>query len=217
MAELLRRYLNYKIDLQLLDGDGSDAGNDDSGGGSDDGAGNDGDSKDGKGDDGDGAGGDDSQTGKTFKQSDVDAIISKRLARERKAWEKEAADKAKKAAMTEADRLKTEKEEAERKAEAATQTANNRLIRAEVLAEAATMGLNAKAALKLVDMDSIEMDDDGNISGVDKALKAALKEFPFLKGESSAKPLGDNQGGGGGDSSGKADMNAFIRRKAGRQ
>lgn len=217
MEELLRSYLFFKLknkmNLQLLaDDDGSDAGDDDTGGGSDnsdDGADNN-DDKGGK--DGGGAG----NTGKTFSQAELDAVISKRLARERKNWEKEAEDKAKKAAMTEAERLKAEKEEAERKAEATVKAANAKLISAEVLSTAATMGLNAKAALKLVDMDGIEMDDAGKITGVEAALKAALKEFPFLKSDDKAQALGDDQSGGGGDKKGKGDMNAFIRRMAGR-
>ena len=141
------------------------------------------------------------------------------LAKERKKWETEFAAKVdeerKKAAMTETERLKAEKEEAELKATQALAAANEILIRAEVKSIAADMGLvDGDAAYALIDRDGIEL-KSGKVTGVKEALEALVKEKPWIKkGETKGGSVG--AGTNPGSSNSKTDMNAFIRRAAGR-
>lgn len=204
------------FDLQRFAEGDSDAGSND--GGTDaDGSGQD------TGDGGQGhAGTTPTDGGKTFTQAELDAIIAKRLARERKAWEQQLEEERKKAQMTEAERLKAEKEEAERRAKEAEAAANQRLIQAEAKVVALELGIKPERvayAIRLANLSDVEVGENGQVDT--KALKAALeqviKDIPELKGTSTpAKSGTDFQGGlpKGGDTN--SIMNALIRRKAGR-
>lgn len=91
------------------------------------------------------------------------------------------------------DKDKSEAERAVQKAAAAEQqlaeTATRlrgMAIRVAVAESASAAGIspeNVKAALRLLDADSIELDDDGEPKNVEAALKALVKEFPLLAGE----------------------------------
>lgn len=153
--------------------------------------------------------------GKTFTQAELDAIIEKRLARAAKEKEKALEDERKKAAMTETEKLTAAKEEAEAKAAQALAAANEILIRAEVKSIAADMGLvDGDAAYALIDRDSVEL-KNGKVTGVKEALEALVKEKPWIKkGETKGGSVG--AGTNPGSSNSKTDMNAFIRRAAGR-
>ncbi len=162
---------------------------------------------------GDGGG----QPEKTFTQKDVDDIVSRQLARERKSWQEQLEEEKKKAAMTETEKLKAEKEEAEKKGKAAMEAANQRLVKAEVKAAAAEMGLvDADAAYALLDKDSIEVTENGDVKGIKKALEDLVKAKPWLKKADGGGTVGggSNPAGGGGGAGGKS-MNDFIRRAAG--
>lgn len=67
-------------------------------------------------------------------------------------------------------------------------------------------------AARLVDFDSLE--DPTDVDEVDKALKALVKEHPFLAGKVAGGA--DGGAGGGQGSNATLDMNAEIRRQAGR-
>mgnify|MGYP001201212351 FL=1 len=152
--------------------------------------------------------------GKTFTQAELDAIIEKRLARAKKDADKALEDERKKAQMTEAERLKAAKDEAEAKAEKALATANEVLVRAEVKSIAADMGLvDGDAAYALIDRDSVEL-KNGKVTGVKEALEALAKEKPWIKKGEAKGSVG--AGTNPGSSNSKTDMNAFIRRAAGR-
>lgn len=136
---------------------------------------------------GDATSGDDGDGEKTLTQAEVDEIVKKRLGRERKAWEKEQAEAAEREKMTEAERLKAEKAEAEQAAQARTDAANQRVIRAEAKAAALAAKVKpdrAKAFLKIVDLDEIEVDDDGepDSAAIKEAVKAALELMPEFRG-----------------------------------
>ena len=165
----------------------------------------------------------DKATEKMLPQSEVDKIVEARLARDRKKWEAEyqsrLEDERKKAAMTETEKLKAEKEAAEKKATQALAAANEVLVRAEVKSIAADMGLvdgDAAYALLLANgRDDVEV-KDGRVTGVKEVLEALVKEKPWLK-KTDAK--GGSVGAGtnpGGAPNSKTDMNAFIRKAAGR-
>ena len=117
------------------------------------------------------------------------------LAKERKKWETEFAAKVdeerKKAAMTETERLKAEKEAAEKKAQDAMRTANERLLRAEVKATAVALDIvDPDAAYALMDRDAVSVGDDGTIKGVEDALKALIKDKPYLLRQKGAQSVG---------------------------
>ena len=117
------------------------------------------------------------------------------LAKERKKWETEFAAKVdeerKKAAMTETERLKAEKEAAEKKAQDAMRTANERLLRAEVKATAVALDIvDPDAAYALMDRDAVSVADDGTIKGVEDALKALIKDKPYLLRQKGAQSVG---------------------------
>lgn len=93
----------------------------------------------------------------------------------------------KKAEMTEVEKATTEKAEAEEKATSAE--AENKRLRIEraVEAQAIKVGVKKRLSLllKLVDLDEIEIDDEGKIDekAVAKAVKAVVKEVPELLGK----------------------------------
>ena len=158
-------------------------------------------------------------TEKMLTQAEVDKIVETRLARDRKKWEMEyqakLEEERKKAAMSETEKLKAAKEEAEARAAKALAEANEILVRAEVKATAAEMGLvDGDAAYALVDRDSIEI-KDGKVKGVKEALEALVKARPWLQGERKGGPVGSGTIPAGAVKHGQ-DMNAFIRRAAGR-
>jgi hypothetical protein len=155
---------------------------------------------------------------KLFTQEELDAVISRRLDRERKTWEQKVEDEKKKAAMTEAERLKVEKEEAEKKASAATERANQRLIRSEVIAQASKMNIiDPDAAFTLLNREGITVEDDDSVKGVKEALALLVKSKPYLvKTEDKGQTrTGDDQGDDKG-SRGGISMNSLIRKAAGR-
>lgn len=156
---------------------------------------------------------------KTFSQDELDAIISKRLARERKAWETQMEEEKKKAAMSETERLQAEKDAAEKKATDAMDRAHRVLITAEAKAVAAQLGINPDRltyAVKLADLDGIEVDDEGSADtgAIQKAMEAVLEDLPELK-VTKQRDIGGGTNPGGRPPT-NADMNAFIRRSTGR-
>jgi hypothetical protein len=124
---------------------------------------------------------------KFFSQEDLDKIIQKRLARERKSWETQLEEEKKKASMSEAERLKAEKEEAEARLTALQTEHSKRLINAEAKLIATELGVKAdkmKYLMKLVDLDEVTLDEEGNVDTEEltKSIQAVLDAIPELKG-----------------------------------
>ena len=127
---------------------------------------------------------------KKYSQADIDAIIEKRLQRERKKAERDAA-KAKEAekAKENSDELNALKEQLKAK--------DQKIIRQEASKTAATMGIDADfidAAVALADLTELELDNNGEVD-VDElkdALKSVIDKYPrFLaKKEDSESPKG---------------------------
>ena len=139
---------------------------------------------------------------------DIEAIVAKRVARERKAWEKEQAVAAERAKMTEAEQAKADKAEAERAAAEKTSAADRRIVRADTKLAAVAAGVKpdrVDAFLRIVDTDGIEVDDDGDADAkaIKAAVAAALDIVPeFATGDAKPAPSGvtapkpANAGGG---------------------
>jgi len=232
MKKIWKRLLMFGLLLPVIPVFGiPEAGDSDTGGNEDDGKdGGDGkDGKDGAGKDNDGAEGkkDDSTTGskkdkeqdKLFTQDELDSVISRRLERERKTWEQKIEAEKKKAAMTEADRLKAEKEEAEKKVATVTEKATQRLIKSEVIMQASKLNIiDSEAAFLLLDHTGITVEDDTDeVRGVKKALELLVKSKPYLvkAKDTEQKKTGDDQADDKGGK-GHRTMNSLIRRAAGR-
>lgn len=118
---------------------------------------------------------------------------------ELKAYE-EAEQERKKAEMSEAERLKAEKEEAAKKAEEASEqakkaqeSANQRIINTEIRSIARSLNANdPNDVLALMDKSDVKIDDDGNVTGVEDALKAFKESKPWL----FKQPIGADALGG---------------------
>lgn len=136
----------------------------------------------------------------TMTQAELDRLLAARAKRaEKAAAEKLEAERAK-AEMSEAERLKAEKDEAEKKAQAALAAANARVLRAEARVAASAAGVRADRldyALKLIDLDGIEVDDNGTVdsAALAKAVKTLLSDFPELGAAQGTAAGGDFQGG----------------------
>jgi hypothetical protein len=116
-------------------------------------------------------------------QPDIDKIIQKRLERERKKWEAESEEKAKRARMDEADRLKADL--ADRDARIAE--AEQKALTAERKAALTGRVADPTAALRL--LDDAHVNDDGTIN-----VDALLKAYPFLTPATGPTPT---RGAGG--------------------
>jgi trimethylamine:corrinoid methyltransferase-like protein len=70
------------------------------------------------------------------------------------------------------------------KVEAATKSANTKLIRMAARSALATAGLQGKPdkLIPLLDLEGADVDDDGNVTGLDKPVAALKKEYPSLFG-----------------------------------
>lgn len=140
---------------------------------------------------------------KTFTQADLERIVGERLGRQKAQFadyddiKAKAAklDEIEKANLTETERLKADLEAAQQTATTATERAQNALINAAVIAEAAKAGaINPQAVAKLLDKTSLTVGDDGQVEGAAEAVTALLEAEQYLVGPSTPNP---GPGGGG--------------------
>jgi hypothetical protein len=137
---------------------------------------------------------------KTFTQAELDEILAKRLKREKEKQAEtdaklkrleefeQAEEERKKAAMSEAERLKAEKEEAEKKAQEhgeaakkAQEVANQRIINTEIKSIARSLNANDPGdVLALLDKSAVEIDDKGDVKGIEEAVKALKEAKPWM-------------------------------------
>jgi hypothetical protein len=81
--------------------------------------------------------------------------------------------------------------------EAAEKNAKQALLRAEVRAMGAELGVvDADVVWQLVDLSKAQIADDGKITGVKEAIEALLKDKPFLKAATAGKSGGVGAPGG---------------------
>lgn len=122
--------------------------------------------------------------------------------RRRKLDEYEAAEqKRRESEMSETDKLTKRVQEAEAAKEAALRSANDRLIRAAFIAEAAAAGVEFPAdAFALADRTNVSVDESGNVSGVTEAVSALVnaKRLPLRN-----RTVATLDSGAGGNSNGQ--------------
>lgn len=150
---------------------------------------------------------------KTFTQAEIDEILAKRLKREKEKqaeyaeklkrleeFEK-AEEERKKAALSETERLLAEKEEAEKlaaereeAAKKAFESANQRILNTEIRAAARALEANdLNDVLTLLDKSGIEVGDNGEVKGVEEAVRALKESKPWM----FKKSVGADAAGGG--------------------
>jgi len=140
--------------------------------------------------------GDKGTTDKTFSQAEVDRIVQERVARVKTAPPDDYNDLKTKAAefdkLQESQKSELEKataraEKAETDRQKALDTANARLIQAEVLAAAtAQKALKPEHMHKLIDTGQVTVGDDGQVTGASEAVKAFLDANPEYVGTTRA-------------------------------
>lgn len=131
---------------------------------------------------------------RTFTQEDVDRIVQARLKQAEPKYA-ELREKAEKFDRLE-DENRSELEKAQEVArtaaeerDAAVSSANQALVRAAVVAEAAKQGaVDADAVFALLPKDSVTVDDGGQVTGAEEAVKALLDTKKYLAGETPAGP-----------------------------
>lgn len=132
-------------------------------------------------------GGGEETPGKTLSQDEVNAIVQKRLKRERKAWEDERAEAERRAKMDAEERAKLEREEAEKAANERVSLANQRVIRADAKGIASELGVKPErvsAVLDLADLSDVEVSDETNEADTGEirgALSAVLEKYPEFR------------------------------------
>ena len=88
------------------------------------------------------------------------------------------------------------------------QAANQRLIRAELRS---LEGYNHKLLERVIDLSGVQVDDEGNVTGVKEAAEAALKEFPEVKAEKRQQYAPLNPAGANIPANENQKMNDLIR------
>ena len=142
---------------------------------------------------------------KTFTQADLDRIVAERLARAKaqppadydqlkaQAAELEAL---KASQLSEQEKLQKRAEAAEKAAQDAQDRANNALRRAAVVAAAQRAGaIDPDAVIALLDPSAVTIGDDGQVTGVDEAVKALLDSKQYLVGKPPTPVPGGADGG----------------------
>jgi hypothetical protein len=153
--------------------------------------------------------GDGTETGnqpdKTFTQAELDRIVQDRVAREQKKFgdyddlkaKATKLDELEAANASEIEKAIKRAEDAEARAKAASERATESARRAAVVAQATKAGaVDPDAVLALLPKDSVTVGDDGQVTGVEDAIKALLESKPYLVGSTaSAGATGSADGG----------------------
>jgi septal ring factor EnvC (AmiA/AmiB activator) len=123
------------------------------------------------------------------EQPDIEALLKevKTLRKEAASWRtklratEEAEEQRKRAEMTELDKLRADLE-AERQARTvAEEQRRQQVLRTQVISAAARMGLNdPEDAVRMLDTSDLEIDDQGQINGLEREMSKLLAAKPYL-------------------------------------
>lgn len=137
---------------------------------------------------------------------DIDALLKevKTLRKEAASWRtklraaEEAEEQRQRAEMTELERLKADLE-AERQARAAAeQQRKAQLVRTQVIAAAARLKFNDPTdAVRYLEMDQLEVGDDGTVDGLEEMLVSLLKAKKYLREQDLAGTISPTNPAGG--------------------
>ena len=137
-------------------------------------------------------------------QDELDRLIARRLKRAEQEWAQKVDAERKQAEMTESEKLQAAARAAEERAAQAAQQANSRIIRAEMRVALAAAGVAAQKldrAVRLVDLDSIEVLETGepDSRAITAQVQSLLQEWPELTGQTSKSGGGEFGGGNAGE------------------
>jgi hypothetical protein len=156
-------------------------------------------------------------------QAEFDNLLKNRINKAIKKTKEDLEAEKKKENLSELEKLKFEKEEADKKLIEATNKSNQMLIQSKVISVASKLKIrDPEAAFILMDKDDVSI-DNGKVLGIENSLKALIKEKPYLLDPSNndsnnqdPQSGGDDQNAGSNKPNGSSvDMNYLIRRKAG--
>jgi hypothetical protein len=215
LLEIQRGRLPFRLNLRRFDGEGGDGGGSGAGDAGSGGTGAAGEGEGGEGGSGAGDAGKPAGDGapKTFTQEQIDKIVKDRLERQRQQFagfddlkkKAEDWDKLQEEQKSELEKASDRATKAEEERDRALQTGNERLLRGEVKAAAAKAGfIDPDDAFALLDRTDVKIDDDGNVAGIDEALKALAEAKPHLVTDTRAG--GSADGGARGGANGKKDF-----------
>lgn len=150
---------------------------------------------------------------KKFTQSDIDDAVEKRLAREKRRWEREHPEVKKdgKGGKPDPDK-KTDTPDTDavkQQAEKQIAAANRKLVQAEAKAVALSLGVKPERvgyAVRMADLGKVDVDDElgADTGAIKKAMDQVLKDIPELKGsQTDSKNAPGFKIGGDGDGNGK--------------
>jgi small-conductance mechanosensitive channel len=119
--------------------------------------------------------------------------------------------------QTELEKEKARADNAEAASKTALETANKRLVDAEIKVFAKDAGFaDVTDAVALVDRTSIQVDEQGNVTGAKEAIEALAKAKPHLIGE--GKPAGTpGSGGNGGRQDGQGEKGTEFAANLGKK
>lgn len=146
-----------------------------------------------------------------FTQAELDRIIRDRLDRERQKYDdyddlkkaKDELDALKAEQMSELEKAQARAADLEAERDRAVMEANDRLIKAAFVAAAAQAGAaHPEDAFALADLGGVEIGEDGQVTGVEDAVKA-LVEAGRLPMSDKRRAPGLDGGAGGGQGPGK--------------
>ena len=150
-------------------------------------------------------------TGKTFTQAELDNLVTARLSKAEKAFERRLADEIKKAEerakLGDAERLQAERDDLAKQLAAAKAETTEARMRADLARHVTDVDY---ALFKVQQNPEKYVDKDGNVKA-----EALVKDVPTLAPQPTPKPGPAPTTGGGGNTKG-FDMNAAIRNAAGR-
>lgn len=124
-------------------------------------------------------------TERTFTQEDVNRLIQQRLADERKKFAdydklKTRVQEIEEASKTEEQKRLERIQVLEAENQKLQQTYRQTRIESAIVAAASEIGLDAKAAQRLADMDSLQFDDNGNPTNAADVVRAVAEAWPGL-------------------------------------
>lgn len=157
---------------------------------------------------------------KTFTQAELDIIVGNRLKKAEQKFQKEHKLALEREKLNDVEKLKLDLENERKNTDSKIAMANSRLIKSHAISELTKENvIDIDAVYALLNKDNIEIDDNGNITGVENAITLLKKEKPHLFNK-------ENQVIRAGDDSNKAgtpapkgknfDMNYLLRKATGR-
>lgn len=145
---------------------------------------------------------------KTFTEDEVNEIIKKRLERERKKYSdyedlkaqleqlRQAEEERKRAEMSELDRYKVDLEKAlnerqtfEQELEKLRESVKQERIKNAFITAATSANIAyIDDAFRLADLSAVTIDEDGNVVGIEDAIKTLVEHKPFLLAQAKKEP-----------------------------